>query len=224
MIDLRLVTRDRWLIVELPGEHDVASWAVAGGGVRRAHQVAWLEVRDRDLPPRLDPVAFLNERLAGAGVPHAVGLMTSRALAAYVDVARADGELAARCVATVGLGNARRAGDPAGSSARVGTINVLCCLSAPLQPEALLETLALAAEARALAVCEAGVASPVSGLPASGSGTDCIVVAAPARAGGERYAGKHTRLGHLTGAVVVEAIARGARAWLDEQRARLAAG
>jgi adenosylcobinamide amidohydrolase len=224
MIDLRLSVRDRWLIVELPGEHDVASWAVAGGGVRRALQVAWLEVRDRDLPQMLDPVAYLRDRLAGAGVAEAVGLMTSRALAAHVDVACADGDLAARCVATVGLGNARRAGDPAGSTARVGTINVLCCLSAPLQPEALLETLALASEARALAVYEAGVASPVSGLPATGSGTDCIVVAAPARPGGERYAGKHTRLGHLAGAAVLEAVGRGARAWLDEHRARLAAG
>lgn len=225
MIDLQIVTRDRWLIVELPAVHDVASWAVAGGGMRRARQVAWLEVGDRDLPPRLDPTDFLRERLAAAGVPDAVGLMTSRTLAAHVDLQREEGPLAARCLATVGLGNARRAGDPAGSTARVGTINVLVCVSAPLRPEALLETLALVAEARALAVHEAGVLSPVSNRPATGSGTDCVVVAAPAAMGdgGERYAGKHTTLGQLAGAVVLEAVSRGARAWLAEARARPAA-
>jgi adenosylcobinamide amidohydrolase len=202
----------------------VASWAVVGGGVRQARAVAWLEVRDRDLPVGLDPAAFLRARLEAAAIPEAVGLMTSRALGAYVDVERGERAVAARCLATVGLGNARRVGDATGSTERVGTINVLCCVSLPLRPEALLETLALVAEARTLAVRESGVESPVSHRPATGSGTDCIVVAAPALPEGERYAGKHTLLGQLAGAAVVEAVARGARAWLEEQQARRAAG
>ena len=47
LIALRIERRDRWLIAGLPSEHDVASWAIAGGGVRRAGHVAWLEVGDR---------------------------------------------------------------------------------------------------------------------------------------------------------------------------------
>ena len=167
----------------------------------------------------VDPAAFLRDRLDQVGLPDAVGLMTSRTLEAYVDVEKSEGALAARCLTTVGLGNARRVGDPAGSTARVGTINVLCCVSVALSPEALLETLALVAEARTLAVHQAGVKSPVSGLAATGSGTDCIVVAAPVRDGREPYAGKHTTLGHLAGAAVLEAVSRGASDWLAEREA-----
>jgi adenosylcobinamide amidohydrolase len=225
MIELQIDRRDRWLAVALPGEHDVASWAVVGGGVRRARHIAWLEVRDRDLPITVDPEAYLrarmSEHLGEAGLPDALGLMTSRSLSAYVDVQRSAGACAARCLATVGLGNARRVGDPVGTAARVGTINVLCCVSVPLRPEALLETLALVAEARTLAIRETEVASPVSGAPITGSGTDCIVVAAPV-GDGERHAGKHTIIGHLVGAAVVEAVARGAHDWLAERRAAAA--
>jgi adenosylcobinamide amidohydrolase len=98
----------------------------------------------------------------------------------------------------------------------VGTINLLVRVSAPLTEEALAETLALAAEARTLAVLEAGVRSLRSGLPATGTGTDCVVVAAPpAEPGGEplAYAGKHTAVGHLVGAVVEEAVRTGIEAW-----------
>ena len=109
-----------------------------------------------------------------------------------------------------GLGNALRAGDPPGPG-RVGTINLLCRSSAPLTAEAQLEALALAAEARTLAVREAGVPSTRTGLPASGTGTDCIVIASPrGRApGGVPYAGKHTAIGHAIGAAVLEATRRG---------------
>ena len=66
--------------------------------------------------------------------------------------------------------------------------------------------------------------SPLSGRPASGTGTDCIVVAAPVAPGGPRsaarlaYAGKHTRVGSLLGAAVRDAVARGIARWLEEAR------
>jgi adenosylcobinamide amidohydrolase len=118
------------------------------------------------------------------------------------------GAFSARCIATVGLGNALRAGDPPGR-ATPGTINLLCRLNLALSPEAQLEALALAAEARTLAVREASVASTRSGLPASGTGTDCIVIAAPRAGEPAAYAGKHTAIGHVIGAAVHEATRRG---------------
>jgi len=71
--------------------------------------------------------------------------------------------------------------------------------------EASLEALALAAEARALAVREAEIPSRVSGMPATGTGTDCIAIAAPDHPEGLRYVGKHTVMGHLIGAACLEA-------------------
>lgn len=211
---------ERILHVRFAQTQRVVSWAIAGGGLRRTQDVVWLEVDDRELRPPVDPDAYVRARLDSAGTPGAVALMTSRSLRAYVDrTVRADGvpALAARCVATVGLGNALRAGDPPGPSARIGTINVLCALSVALTTEALLEALALAAEARALAVCEAGVPSRRTGGPASGTGTDCIAITAPDLIRASRYAGKHTAIGHVIGAAVYSAVREGVEAWQRER-------
>jgi adenosylcobinamide amidohydrolase len=218
---MRVALLDRFLVARLPGPHDVLSWAVVGGGRRRAEVVAWHQVVNRELGPDTDPRALLRGRLADAGIPDAVGLLTSASLAGYTDVERECDGVAVRCVATVGLGNALRAGDPPGigstiaAAAGVGTINLLVRVSVPLGEEALAEALALAAEARTLAVVEAGVRSLRSGLPATGTGTDCIVVAAPASSNGEplAYAGKHTAVGHGVGAAVEEAVRAGIEAW-----------
>lgn len=209
----------RLLVVRFAEPQRVASWAMIGGGLRRARTVAWVEVADEELRPPIDAGELARARLDAAGVGDVVTLMTSRDLRAYVDVDRAYRDVACRCIATVGLGNALRAGDPPGPAGRIGTINVLCAVSIPMTDEALLEALALASEARALAIREVDVPSPLSGLPASGTGTDCIVIAAPDTAERQRYAGKHTELGHVVGAAVHEAVRSGADQWLRERAA-----
>jgi adenosylcobinamide amidohydrolase len=210
---------ERTLLVRFAERQRVISWAIVHGGLRSAREVAWLQVDDRELRPPVDARAYARERLRAAGVPDAVALLTSRRVCTYVDrtVASDDRAIYARAVATVGLGNALRAGDPPGPHARIGTINVLCALSRPLCDEALLEALALAAEARTLAIREARVPSRRSGLPASGTGTDCIAIAAPQLGRAERYAGKHTPLGFVIGAAVYEAVRAGAEDWLRER-------
>jgi adenosylcobinamide amidohydrolase len=214
---LELLIAPRWLVARFSEEHVTASWAIVGGGICRTRAVAWHEITDLELRPPVDAAKLLARRLAENGHGGAVGLLTSRRLEAYVDVAESHGAATARCIATVGLSNALRAGDPAAAPARAGTINVLCQVSTALGAESLLEALALAAEARALAVRETNVPSIISGLPSSGTGTDCIVIASPARGAPVPYAGKHTEIGHLIGATVRAAIARGAEAWLRER-------
>jgi adenosylcobinamide amidohydrolase len=82
-------------------------------------------------------------------------------------------------VATVGLSNALAAGDPVGRPLARARSTFLCAVAAPLTAEASLEALALAAEARTAAMLEAQVSSRASGRLASGTGTDCIVLAHP---------------------------------------------
>jgi len=216
---LSVVRTPRWLVARFGAPHTTASWAIVGGGLGIAGAVAWLRVRDAELPPDVDAAQLLGDQLAAAGLSGAVGLLTTRRLDSYVDATVRHGELAARCLATVGLGNALRAGDPPGE-ATPGTINVLCQLDAPLAPHAQLEALALAAEARTLAVREAAVPSTRTGLPASGTGTDCIVIAAPLGDPAAVYAGKHTAIGHVIGAAVYEATRRGVEHWLREREDR----
>jgi adenosylcobinamide amidohydrolase len=175
-------------------------------------------VAEAELRPPVNAQRFLRSRLRAAGISDAVGLLTSRDLASYVDATRTFGDWSARCIATVGLGNALRAGDLPGPAGKIGTINLLCQVSVPLSLEAMLEGLSLAAEARTLAIREAALPSGLSGEPASGTGTDCIVLAAPEGKEPTRYAGKHTVVGHLIGAVVHEAARRGAEQWKEERR------
>ena len=214
---MTLALEGRLLIARFAGPQRVASWAIVGGGLRRSRTVAWLQVCDETLRPPIDPRRWLREQLQAAGMPDAVGLLTSRRIDAYVDERCEYAGAHARCVTTVGLGNALRAGDPPGANARIGTINTLCWVSCALSSEALLEALALAAEARTLAVREAGVASTRTGEPASGTGTDCIVIAAPDGGPPTRYAGKHTAAGHLIGAAVHAATRRGVEQWQAER-------
>jgi adenosylcobinamide amidohydrolase len=77
-----------------------------------------------------------------------------------------------------------------------------------LSVAALAEALQLAVEARVLAVQQIGLMSVRSRLPATGTGTDCIVIAAPEGSADKRgliaYTGKHTELGELIGRVVLK--------------------
>lgn len=218
---IEVVLSERVLLVRFAAHQRIVSWAIVNGGLRVGRELAWLQVDDRELCPPVDARAYARERLRAAGVPDAVALMTSRRVHTYSDqaVISDDPTVHARCIATVGLGNALRAGDPPGPHARIGTINVLCAVSIALSDEALLEALALAAEARTLAVREAEVPSRRSGAPASGTGTDCIAIAAPLGHRGAAYAGKHTALGYTIGAAVHAAVRNGAERWQRERAA-----
>ena len=218
----RVSCADGWLVARFARPQIMLSWAIVRGGRVSSALVAWRQVRDDELTPGLDPRRFLARRLRAQGLSGAVGLMTSRSVERHHQAERGESGVRARCLATVGLGNAVRVGDPTSHAAarRVGTINLLCWVSRPLAPAAALEALALAAEARTAAILDAGVASRVSGAPATGTGTDCIVIAAPAERRGAAYAGKHTAIGAAIGAAVHDAVRAGARRWQEDQACR----
>jgi adenosylcobinamide amidohydrolase len=216
---MALEERPRILVARFAAPHRILSWAIARGGRASGNAVAFVQVDDAELAPPADARAVLLSRLAAAGVPDAVGLLTSRDVSARVLAGAAAAGVEASCLATVGLGNALRAGDPA-VGAHPGTINLLCQVSAPLAEEALVEALAIAVEARTAAVLEAGVRSVATGAPATGTGTDCVVIAAPEGAPALPYAGKHTAAGQAVGAAVLAAVARGVREWREWQAAR----
>jgi adenosylcobinamide amidohydrolase len=118
---------------------------------------------------------------------------------------------------TAGFSNALRAGDRATVlSTQAGTINVIVMVNSPLTRAAMVEAVHIATEARTLAVLAAGIKSVRSGAPATGTGTDCIAIAAPVLATArsvraEQYCGKHTLLGELIGRAVLASCARAFR-------------
>jgi len=218
--ELSVSQRDRWLVASFANPVRACSWAIVRGGLVDAEHVAWLEVRDEELRPPVDATELLRERLCEQGLQNAVGLLTSRRVSTYRDVVSESSGIRARCIATVGLGNALRAGDPPGVTGRIGTINILLHVDVPLTDVALLEASAIVTEAKAAAVLEAGITSRRSHRPATGTGTDCTVVTCPrprARLRGASYAGKHTLIGSLLGQATAQAVADGIAAWLSER-------
>ena len=203
-----------WLAVDLGAPCRVLSFAPHRPGFVTTDRILWREVRNADLTPDLDVGTWVAAEMAGRGAAGAVGLLTSHDIGRFQRVEAAVDGLRAAAVATVGLGNGERVGmrhdrSPPG----YGTINIAVQLAGPpgwgLSDIALLEALTIAAEARTLAVIEAGLSLP-RGL-ATGTGTDCLVIAAPP--GDTPYCGLHTAQAEALGAAVHTAVAAGAADW-----------
>ncbi len=199
-----------WMNLDLGAPMRVLSWAINRPGLVTARHIVWREVRNADLPRDLDVIEWFANELEATGRTDAVAFLTSRDLGYHNrTVATVDG-VTARCTATTGLSNAERVGTRTDYSHRDwGTINLCVALDIGLTDAALIEALSIAAQARTAAVMDAGLILP-HGI-ATGTGTDCIAVAAPA--GDCPYAGLHTPQGEALGRAVYDAIHAGALDW-----------
>jgi len=115
-------------------------------------------------------------------------------------------------IVTTGLGNARRAGDKAdvqellAETKEIGTINLILICSAKLTDAAMLEAIMLATEAKAAALQDAGILSPVSNQIATGTGTDSIAIVSGNGPEEIAFCGKHVLLGEWIGRLVIDAV------------------
>ena len=146
-----------------------------------------------------------------------VGMMTAASMASYRLACRKEQGVEIFVLATAGLSNARRAGDPAeyrritSEPEEAGTINLMMATNACLTQAAMVESLMMITEAKAAVLQDAGIMSPVSGLIATGTGTDSVAVINGF--GPEvRYCGKHVLFGELLAQAVIEAV-QGAVSW-----------
>ncbi|QYX55705.1 adenosylcobinamide amidohydrolase [Roseovarius sp. SCSIO 43702] len=210
------VTLDRpWLEFDLGQEMRVLSWAINRPGAVQARRILWREVRNADLPLDLDVTRWFASELEARAATDAVAFLTSRDVRRYRTASATVGAARADVVATVGLSNAERVGcreDRTGTD--WGTINVALRLDQGLTDAARLEAMSIAVEARTAAVMEADL--PLAAGRATGTGTDCVAVAAPE--GELAYAGLHTEIGEAVGRAVHEAVLGGARDWMARMR------
>lgn len=193
-------------------------WSLLHPGFAVARAVVWVEVRNSDLGPATDALAFLKARVAASGAPEALAFMTSRDIRRHHFSRRNVEGVAAACLTTVGLSNGERVGTRKASGgpphARpnyTGTINTLAHVSVPLGDGALVEALSIVAEARTAAIIESWRAE--RGVAVTGTGTDCIVVASPLAGEPLAFAGLHTAVGEALGAAVYDATRAGAEQW-----------
>lgn len=199
-----------WLTFDLGARMQVLSWAINRPGFVMADRIIWREVRNADLPRDLDVLDWFSAELEARGAQDAVAFLTSRDVTFFNDKMVCVDGTEARCVATVGLSNAERVGhreDRRGMD--WGTINVAVSVDKALNQTGLIEMLSIATQARTAAVMDAGV--QVSTGVATGTGTDCMAVAAPR--GSVDYVGLHTAIGEAVGAAVYAATFEGAMQW-----------
>ena len=188
-------------------------WSLLHPGFATVSDVVWVEVRDRDLPPEIDPRSFLKAKLAEAGMADALAFMTSRNLSRHHFGKRRVEDVEAFCLATVGLSNGERVGARKPIRARTGTINILACLSRPLTDGALVEALSIAAQARTAAIVE--TRPPGFGRRSQARHRlhrHCSALRDDPLA----WAGLHTAAGEAIGGAVYDATREGAEIWNAE--------
>ncbi len=201
----------RSLIIRLPANYQVMSWAPLNGGAWRARVIVNHQIQIGQRAATDNPRPYLDAlvRRLGFKPAAAVAMMTGVDIrkARYAAARRGDLIVGAWC--TAGCSNALRVGDPATVKATPpGTINLALVINQPLAPAAMAEALAMATEARVAAVQSAGITSTRTQQPATGTGTDCIVVASPVRGRAHSYCGKHTLLGELIGKAALRSCAK----------------
>jgi adenosylcobinamide amidohydrolase len=192
------VTSDRDLMM--------LSSAVVGGGSLTCRDIVNLHVGKGYASDRPEDDLRVAARKAGIAVPF-VGLMT----AAYVERAgvalQGSSGLRVACVATAGATNATQAGreEPGKLLPIPGTINIVVLVDGSLMPAAAVNLVITATEAKTMALLDRDVRTP-TGLAASGTSTDSVVVAHTGHGEALRYAGPATLVGHLAAKCVREAV------------------
>ncbi len=198
-------------------------WSLLHPGFAVVSDVVWVEVRNSDLGPSVDPRTFLKARLADAGLGNALAFMTSRDIRRHHLCKRRVETVEATCLTTVGLSNGERVGVRRARRPYIGTINTLVHVSAALTDAALVEALSIVAQARTAAVIDWQVVEP--GAAITGTGTDCIVVASPHHGPSQgeplAWAGLHTAVGEAIGGAVYDATRSGAEQWKQDFSALL---
>lgn len=212
MIPFTIDCRPPFLVASFFEPQEMLSWSLTHPGKRLAREVAWIEVRNKDLCENTDPVALVREKIAAEGLADAVTLLTSRNVTRYHTAQSIVEDETATCLTTVGLSNGERVGMRIAEPVRLpGTINTLVHVARPLSEAAFLETLSVATQARTAAIMNAHVER--GGVTVTGTGTDCIVVAAPLGEARAAFAGLHTPLGEAIGDAVYKATSAGIETW-----------
>jgi adenosylcobinamide amidohydrolase len=194
----------------------VLSWTIYAGGYQNSDSVVWLQVSNDDLPIGVSPLDCIQKRVQPG--PSTPVFLTSARIAAYGRARAQQGLMHAEAVVTVGLGNALRAGDPIDIPPYFGTINLACAVSLRISDAAMIEALCIMTEAKTAALYDAGIKSRVSGLNATGTGTDCQAVLCPMDGAEAIYAGKHTGIGSVIGAASYQALREGIHNWQIRQQ------
>ncbi len=206
MSSVRQVLHSEYLILLPTTPCKVLSSAVLNGGLQKASALLNMRVEKHSPLPCLAPEQTLLNKAEELALPSpTVGMMTAASMKSLGQHIEKRSDLTVECWVTSGLSNIRRVGDKADDKTEPGTINICLHINQALSDSALAEALILLTESKVTAIRDTDIISPVSGLPASGTGTDSHTVFCPDAEPQHHYCGKHTTLGELIGRAVLQA-------------------
>ncbi len=220
-----LTVSDRFILSRFSGIRKVLSTSAHNGGIRTGLQAVFNYDGKQGGGEEIQLIGgtyeshmrCISEILLGIPAHLSTGMMTAADMknAAFREYDY-DG-LNVRAIVTAGIDhNAGRAGDPAiwqehegiwKPAPPLGTVNIIVLIGAALTDGAMARALITCTEAKTAAIQELSLPSLFSDGLATGSGTDgCILVADMESSIHLTEAGKHCKLGELTGRAVKEAV------------------
>jgi adenosylcobinamide amidohydrolase len=207
----RITLNRPWLEMDLGYRHQTAGWPIVGPAWGTASVIAWLQVKDADLPPDVAPEAYFQNLAKAQRIEAEIGLMTAADISLYACERASNAAMEVTAIVTAGLTNGESVQPCAASPPRerwhAGTVNTVLHTAVPLTQAAMFEAISIVAEARTAAILDLGV-SLIDGRKLTGTGTDCIVIAAPAGPHALKHCGLHTALGRLIGETTYSATKR----------------
>jgi adenosylcobinamide hydrolase len=202
------------LHLEFSKPHDVVSSAVLNGGWCRADHIINMQVpvieADDVIESPQETISKYCQHNQWAGV--SVGMMTAASMKSFSFTEDTTQNVTTAVLLTIGLDNARRAGDTAEYRAmsstvlEQGTINIIALTTAHLTAAAIIEATQIIAEAKTAVIQDLDIKSPVSGLTATGTGTDSLAFVNGEGPVEVQYCGKHMLFGEILAKLVMTAL------------------
>jgi len=202
---------DKTLVVHLPDTFQVLSWGPFNPGQTKTrclfnHQL------DENIKINV-PEIFFNLKKILDLPENAVGMLTAAKIKNFCSHFFQSGPHWVHAIATVGLDNTRTVGEEADVDSthkldNHGTINLILATNSLPELSGQLEALQICTMAKTRALIDMKIKSKKSGTPATGTGTDCIILASSGEVE-QNYCGMHTRLGELIGQAAYQAIKEG---------------
>jgi len=206
---------DQFLHVEFKDSVRMVSSAILNGGFQKTDHFLNSKV-DANLngertdfePPKITLQGIVDSRNWKG---NCVGMMTAALMKSFRSVRIEKQDVWINVFVTSGVSNARRVGDKADyqfmneDCQKVGTINILVLTNAQLSDASMVECVMMVAEAKAACLQDLKVESPLSGLLATGTGTDSTAIAC-GTGSKVQYCGKHVLFGEILAKATYQAI------------------
>jgi adenosylcobinamide hydrolase len=209
---------NRFIIHSSRPLHTISS-AVYGGGIRRDVRFIMNMTVDKHYCSD-DPGSDLREAIKLSGLSESmagIGLLTAVDVKKVQNAYETVGNACVMAAVTAGTSNALRAGMNINDS-NIGTVNIIVFVSGSMPDSAMVNAMITVTEAKATIFQEYNIVCTSSGLVATGTTTDAVVIAACGEGPSFPYAGPGTDVGMAIARAVRRALAAAIREEVKGER------